>query len=138
MNTTRKFEDPRNLGDKEVLLFVAEILAVLQGVSYNQAARVLNETKIWIGEGQINTANLITTESSLNKTSVTPEEFGHIIFVLQRASMALSASHNLTVTDRPDLPLNECPPYVLDHKKETDAIGDLLLSFGFISTDSDR
>lgn len=136
MNTTRKFEDPRNLGDKEVLLFVAEILAVLQGVSYNQAARVLNETKIWIGEGQINIANLITTESSLNKTSVTPEEFGNIIFVLQRASMALSASHNLTVTDRPDLPLNECPPYVLNHKKETDAIGNLLLSFGFVSTDS--
>lgn len=138
MNTTRKFEDPRNLGDKEVLLLVAEIFAVLQGISYNQATRVLNETKLWIGEGQINTTNLITTESSLNKTSVTPEEFGHIVGVLQKASMALSASHNLTVTDRPDLPLNECPPYVLNHKKETDAIGSLLLSLGFISTDNDH
>lgn len=138
MNAFKKFEDPRNLGDKEVLLLISEILSILQGVSYNQAARVLNETKLWIGEGQINTANLITTESSLNKTSVTPEEFGHIISVLQKASMALSASHNLTVTDRPDLPLNECPPYVLDHKKETDAIGSLLLSFGFVSTDNDH
>lgn len=37
---------------------------------------------------------------------------------LQAASLALSASHNLTVTDRADLPRSQWPVYVLDHQAE--------------------
>jgi hypothetical protein len=37
---------------------------------------------------------------------------------LQAASLALSASHNLTVTDRSNLPRAEWPVYVLDHGHE--------------------
>ena len=37
---------------------------------------------------------------------------------LDRLSLALSASHNLTVTDRPDLPRDQWPVWVLDHTPE--------------------
>ena len=45
-----------------------------------------------------------------------------IIEALDRASLALSASHNLTVTDRPDLPRDQWPVWVLDHRRELDAL----------------
>lgn len=46
---------------------------------------------------------------------------------LQAASLALSASHNLTVTDRPGLPRDQWPVYVLDHLAELDLIDLALL-----------
>lgn len=45
---------------------------------------------------------------------------------LEQASLALSASHNLTVTDRPDLPRDQWPVYVLDHLAELDLIDQAL------------
>lgn len=45
---------------------------------------------------------------------------------LERASLALSASHNLTVTDRPDLPRDQWPVYVLDHMAEVELIDQAL------------
>lgn len=45
---------------------------------------------------------------------------------LESASLALSASHNLTVTDRPDLPRDQWPVYVLDHLAELDLIDQAL------------
>lgn len=75
----------------------------------------------------------------MNKRSLSRAEIERIISVLEMTSKALSASHNLTVTDRPDLPLEEQPFYVLDHMNETNAIGELLLSLGDLAnTDSDH
>lgn len=45
---------------------------------------------------------------------------------LAKASLALSASHNLTVTDRSDLPRDQWPFYVLDHLTEVDLIDQAL------------
>ncbi|MCD6674875.1 MAG: hypothetical protein LT106_18735 [Burkholderiaceae bacterium] len=41
---------------------------------------------------------------------------------LLRASLALSASNGLHVTDRPDLPRGQRPVYMLDHSGELAAI----------------
>lgn len=45
-----------------------------------------------------------------------------ICAALYVAGLALSASHNLHVTDRPDLPREQWPVYVLDHDAELRAI----------------
>lgn len=55
-------------------------------------------------------------------TADAAERRGLLREVLTRASLALSASHNLTVTDRPDLPRGQWPVYVLDHRAELDLI----------------
>ena len=44
----------------------------------------------------------------------------------QSASLALSTCHNLTVTDRSDLPRDEWPIYVLNHKRELALIDEAL------------
>ena len=53
-----------------------------------------------------------------------------IITALKAASLALSASHNVTVTDRSDLPRDQWPIYILDHTKEGNLIDKALVSLG--------
>lgn len=55
---------------------------------------------------------------------------------LEAASLALSASHNLTVTDRSDLPRAEWPVYVTDHRAELALIDGALRDLGKLSTDN--
>lgn len=75
----------------------------------------------------------------MNARLISCVEMKKIISTLEIAGQALSASHNLTVTDRSDMPLEEQPFYVLDHAKETNAIQDALISLGVvINTDSDH
>jgi hypothetical protein len=57
-----------------------------------------------------------------------PQYLDKIRAALQAASLALSASHNLTVTDRSDLPRDEWPTYRLDHAAEIALIDETLLS----------
>lgn len=45
MNTEKKFKDPRWLEPTEIHLIVSRILPHLEGLSYNQAERVLNYVK---------------------------------------------------------------------------------------------
>jgi len=47
-----------------------------------------------------------------------------VLEALRRVHLALSASHNLTVTDRPDLPRSEWPVWVTDHAAEIKALDD--------------
>lgn len=62
-----------------------------------------------------------------------------IIAALKSASLALSASHNLTATDRADLPRDQWQVYVLDHSAEIALIDAALVSLGEPSSiDSDR
>jgi len=57
---------------------------------------------------------------------------------LTAAAIALSASHNLTVTDRSDLPRQDWPVYVLDHLRELLLIERVLAALNAdISTGSD-
>ncbi|WP_164084833.1 hypothetical protein [Pseudazoarcus pumilus] len=49
-----------------------------------------------------------------------------VINALRRAHLALSASHNLTVTDRPDLPRKDWPVWVTDHRAELAAIEEVI------------
>lgn len=58
-----------------------------------------------------------------------------VIDALRRAHLALSASHNLTVTDRPDLPRHEWPVWVTDHRGELAALDE---AAEILSSDSDR
>lgn len=51
-----------------------------------------------------------------------------IIAALTSASLALSASHNLTVTDRASLPREQWPIYVLDHLREIVLIDAVLVA----------
>lgn len=57
-----------------------------------------------------------------------------LIKALKAASLALSASHNLTVTDRADLPRDQWPVYVLDHLVEIKLIDQALIALGEKST----
>ena len=55
-----------------------------------------------------------------------------VIDALRRAHLALSVSHNLTVTDRPELPRETWPVWVTDHRAEISALDEAidLLSSG--------
>lgn len=53
-----------------------------------------------------------------------------IIAALKSAGLALSASHNLTVTDRADLPRDRWTVYVLDHGAEIARVDAALVSLG--------
>lgn len=59
---------------------------------------------------------------------------GQVLPALKAASLALSASHNLAVSDRPDLPRDQWPVYVLDHRDELDMIDLALVALGKKST----
>lgn len=73
MNTQRELKKPRWLEDEEVYAIVAKILPLLEGLSYNQAERILNYAKAQAG-------------------SVTPDarSFQQVCEELQRASCELS------------------------------------------------
>lgn len=62
--------------------------------------------------------------------------FEKLASALKQASLALSASHGLTVTDRSDLPRDQWPVYVLNHTNELALIDAALL--GLTSSDNDR
>lgn len=53
-----------------------------------------------------------------------------IIAALKSAGLALSASHNLTATDRADLPRDQWPVYVLDHGAQIALVDAALVSLG--------
>lgn len=55
---------------------------------------------------------------------------------LTRVALALSASHHLTVTDRPDLPREQWPVWVLDHAPELALLDQVREALG-LSSDSD-
>lgn len=55
-----KIIDPRMLNDEETHLLVSEVISVMQGVSYNQAIYVLNETMKKLGDVSID-ANFVET-----------------------------------------------------------------------------
>lgn len=55
---------------------------------------------------------------------------------LTRIALALSASHHLTVTDRPELPREQWPIWVLDHQPELALLDQVREVLGF-SSDSD-
>lgn len=57
-----------------------------------------------------------------------------VLLALKAASLALSASHNLTVTDRPSLPRDQWPVYVLNHLNELKLIDQALIALGEKST----
>lgn len=60
--------DPKMLNDEETRLLVAEIVSVLQGVSYNEAIYVLNETKTKLGDVSID-ANFVETANKESQLS---------------------------------------------------------------------
>ncbi len=53
-----------------------------------------------------------------------------VIAALKSAGLALSASHNLTATDRAGLPRCRWPVYVLDHGAEIALVDAALVSLG--------
>lgn len=55
---------------------------------------------------------------------------------LIRVSLALSASHHLAVTDRPDLPREQWPVWVLDHAPELALLDRVREALG-LSSDND-
>lgn len=61
-----------------------------------------------------------------------------VIEALDRASLALSASHNLTVTDRPDLPRDQWPVWVLDNAEALEAIETARRALGMDDEESVR
>lgn len=46
-----------------------------------------------------------------------------VVQALERARLALCASHNVLATDRPDLPRSSDTSWTTDHSKEIEAIG---------------
>ena len=49
---------------------------------------------------------------------------------LTRIALALSASHHLTVTDRPELPRDQWPVWVLDHRPELELLDQVREALG--------
>lgn len=62
----------------------------------------------------------------MNTRLISDTQLNVIATTLKAVHLALVSSHNLTVTDRPDLPREEWPVYVLDHFAEIRAVGSLL------------